>query len=346
MSPFLRRFAALCCVFAVLLSCSAAFAVPTMPEIPSQEILSAGDFGEDVETLQTELRALGFYEGEITGLFDGATKQAVIRLQAFLGVREDGAFGPLTFAAYWNAFELGLLAFPEQQSAASDETDRLAGYTIGIDPGHQETPDAELEQMAPGVKRTKERQSPGSTGVKTGVPEYKINLLIAFKLRDLLEAEGATVVLTRETSDFSLSNMERALLMNESGVDIWLRLHCDSVSSANKSGASVLIPSRAYGAAIYQESLRLGQCVYESFSEATGATMISLRALALMDQTGFNWSEKPVIAVEMGMLSNPQEDIRLNRDSYQTSCAAGLFNGILAYFEQSGGGSDENEVPS
>ena len=83
-------------------------------------------------------------------------------------------------------------------------------YTIGIDPGHQETPDAELEQMAPGVKRTKERQSPGSTGVKTGVPEYKINLLIAFKLRDLLEAEGATVVLTRETSDFSLSNMERA----------------------------------------------------------------------------------------------------------------------------------------
>ena len=174
MSPFLRRFAALCCVFAVLLSCSAALAAPTMPEIPSQEILSAGDFGEDVETLQTELRALGFYEGEITGLFDGATKQAVIRLQAFLGVREDGAFGPLTIAAYWNAFELGLLALPEQQSAASDETDRLAGYTIGIDPGHQETPDAELEQMAPGVKRTKERQSPGSTGVKTGVPEYKI----------------------------------------------------------------------------------------------------------------------------------------------------------------------------
>ena len=87
MRSFLRRFAALCCVFAVLLSCSAAFAAPTMPEIPSQEILSAGDFGEDVETLQTELRALGFYEGEITGLFDGATKQAVIRLQAFLGVR-------------------------------------------------------------------------------------------------------------------------------------------------------------------------------------------------------------------------------------------------------------------
>ena len=74
MRSFLRRFAALCCVFAVLLSCSAAFAAPTMPEIPSQEILSAGDFGEDVETLQTELRALGFYEGEITGLFDGATR--------------------------------------------------------------------------------------------------------------------------------------------------------------------------------------------------------------------------------------------------------------------------------
>ena len=60
--------------------------------------------------------------------------------------------------------------------------------------------------------------------------------------------------------------------------------------------------------------------------------MLDLKAL--MDQTGFNWSERPVVAVEMGMLSNPQEDIRLNRDSYQTSCAIGLFNGILTYFDQ------------
>ena len=332
MRPLLKRFAALCCVFAALALCGAALAAPTMPEIPSQEILSAGDFGDDVVTLQTELRALGFYEGEITGLFDGATRAAVIRLQRFLGVREDGALGPVTFAAYWDAFERGLLAFPEPEPSQQHAAGRLSGRTVGIDPGQQEAADTGLEQIAPGVDRTKERQSAGSTGVKTGVPECKINLLIAFKLRDLLEAEGATVVLTHDTTDVSLSNIERAQAMNNAGVDIWLRLHCDSASSAKQSGASVLIPSRTYGAAIYQESLRLGQCIYENFAAATGATMLDLRAL--MDQTGFNWSERPVVAVEMGMLSNPQEDLRLNRDSYQASCAAGLFNGILAYFDQ------------
>ena len=332
MRLLLKRLAALFCVFAAFASCSAAFAAPSMPQTPSQEILSAGDFGDDVMVLQSELRALGFYDGEITGLFDGATREAVMELQRMLGVDADGSFGPITFAAYWNAFEVGLLSFPQSETEQQNKEGRLAGRTIGIDPGQQETADAGLEQIAPGVERTKERQSAGSTGVKTGVPECKINLLVAFKLRNLLEAEGATVVLTRETSDVSISNKERAQMMNDAGVDIWLRLHCDSTSSAKQSGASILIPSRAYGAAIYQESLRLGQCIYDSFAAATGATMLDLKAL--MDQTGFNWSERPVVAVEMGMLSNPQEDIRLNRDSYQTSCAIGLFNGILTYFDQ------------
>lgn len=332
MRLLLKRLAALFCVFAAFASCSAAFAAPSMPQTPSQEILSAGDFGDDVMVLQSELRALGFYDGEITGLFDGATREAVMELQRMLGVEADGSFGPITFAAYWNAFETGLLSFPQSETEQQSKEGRLAGRTIGIDPGQQETADTGLEQIAPGVERTKERQSAGSTGVKTGVPECKINLLVAFKLRNLLEAEGATVVLTRETSDVSISNKERAQMMNDAGVDIWLRLHCDSASSAKQSGASILIPSRAYGAAIYQESLRLGQCIYDSFAAATGATMLDLKAL--MDQTGFNWSERPVVAIEMGMLSNPQEDIRLNRDSYQTSCAIGLFNGILTYFDQ------------
>ena len=204
MRLLLKRLAALFCVFAAFASCSAAFAAPSMPQTPSQEILSAGDFGDDVMVLQSELRALGFYDGEITGLFDGATREAVMELQKMLGVDADGSFGPITFAAYWNAFEVGLLSFPQSETEQQNKEGRLAGRTIGIDPGQQETADAGLEQIAPGVERTKERQSAGSTGVKTGVPECKINLLVAFKLRNLLEAEGATVVLTRETSDVSI----------------------------------------------------------------------------------------------------------------------------------------------
>jgi len=93
--PF-RRVFALCCVFAALFSfCGVSFAAPeTVPPVPTEEILSVGDFGDDVTALQFQLRALGFYEGEVAGLFDGRTHNAVVSLQQFLGVEADGAFGP------------------------------------------------------------------------------------------------------------------------------------------------------------------------------------------------------------------------------------------------------------
>lgn len=340
MVSFSRRIRALCCIFAALLFlCGVSSAAPeTVPPLPQGGILSVGDFGEDVQALQLQLRDLGFYEGDAAGLFDGRTHAAVVSLQNFLGVEADGAFGPITAAAYAAAFETGLLAFP---GPAQEEAEKapLSGIVIGIDPGHQLTADARLEEIAPNVERTKPRQSPGGTGVKTGTPEHRINLLIAEKLRDLLIAEGATVIMTRQSADVSLSNKERALLMNEAGVDVWVRLHCDSASSARESGARVLIPSRTYNAPIYRSSFFLGKCLQGSFADATGAAMLPLRAL--MDQTGFNFSEAPVAAVEMGMLSNPRDDIRLSRDSYQTSCAAGICNGLIDYFALS---ADTEEV--
>ena len=47
------------------------------------------------------------------------------------------------------------------------------------------------------------------------------------------------------------------------------------------------------------------------------------------DLTGFNWSKVPVVLIEMGFLSNPEEDSLLNDSSYQEKIAQGLCNGIL-----------------
>ena len=47
------------------------------------------------------------------------------------------------------------------------------------------------------------------------------------------------------------------------------------------------------------------------------------------DLTGFNWSKVPVVLIEMGFLSNPEEDNLLNSDSYQEKLAQGLYKGIL-----------------
>lgn len=222
----------------------------------------------------------------------------------------------------------------------------LNGHVIGIDPGHQLTADYMLEQIAPGSDMTKIRQSAGCFGVRSSVPEYRINLLVADKLRELLEGCGATVVLTHTGADVSMSNAERAVMMNGSGAEIWLRLHCNASADPSVSGACVLIPSMELTPDIYDLSYALGLCLSGCYSSVTGGADAA-ELVSLDNQTGFNWSLIPVAAIEMGYLSNYSDDAHLNSDSYQQRCAIGIFNGIVEYYAglaAAAGAEDEGDT--
>jgi N-acetylmuramoyl-L-alanine amidase len=224
--------------------------------------------------------------------------------------------------------EESVLSLTEEEIAAAAQV--LAGRVIGLDPGHQTVPDFGLEAVSPGSEYTKIRQSEGCYGVRSKVPEYRINLLVALKLCALLGSCGASVVMTRTDSDVSLSNIDRAMMMNDRDAALWIRIHCNYSTNADQNGACVLIPSESVTPGIYAYSLYLGECVGGTFAAATGAPGTSL--VSLDNQTGFNWSDIPVIALEMGYLSNAQGDALLNSDAYQTRCAIGIFNGIVKYF--------------
>ncbi len=224
--------------------------------------------------------------------------------------------------------------FDLEEILASPDFDpvALSGFVVGIDPGHQTLADLRLEPIAPGSEATKARQTGGCIGVRTSVPEYIVNLMVATRLSAVLNAAGATVVMTRTESDVTLSNIQRAELMNSANVDVWVRLHCDSASDAETRGCMVLTPSYVTSPDIFDHSYMLGALVLDQFCAVTGAP--SLGIFTSESQTGFNFSQAPVIVVEMGCLSNPVDDIRLNRESYQSACAYGVFSGILSYYQQ------------
>ena len=202
----------------------------------------------------------------------------------------------------------------------------LEGIRIGIDPGHQAKGNNEKETIAPNSSQTKPKVSSGTSGTATHIAEYVTVLEISLKLRDSLEAQGAQVYMTRESHDVNISNQERAKMMNEAGVDLVLRIHCDGANNRSKRGIALYCSKSN---SIAAESHRAAEAILPAVCAATGANGNGI--VSNDNYTGQNWSTVPCIMVECGFLSNPEEDALLNDDAYQQKLADGLTQGIIDY---------------
>ena len=191
--------------------------------------------------------------------------------------------------------ETTIISTTTEVPAETEPAGILHGIKIGLDPGHQEHGNAEQEPIAPGSTQTKSKVLGGAVGSSTGIPEYVTVLEIAELLKADLEAEGAEVYMTRETHDVDISNIERAEIMNEAGVDLMLRIHCDGASDSSVQGVALYVSEND-------------------------------------NYTGQNWAEVPCIMIACGFLSNPEEDQKLNDAVYQKHLADAITQGIVACF--------------
>lgn len=208
----------------------------------------------------------------------------------------------------------------------------LEGIVIGLDPGHQRVYDPKPEPVAPGSSKTKQKVAGGCRGVKSGVYEYEVVLNVGLYLRDLLEEQGATVVMTHDTLDVNISNIERAQVFNDNNVDLGIRLHCNKADDRKTRGAFMIVPKESR-TSFYEFNVRAAKTILAAYLEATGLPMryqdgMTYRA----DQTGFNWCTRPIINIEMGHLSCPEEDALLSTEEFQQIMAQGLCNGIVEFF--------------
>ncbi|ELC8441269.1 N-acetylmuramoyl-L-alanine amidase [Clostridium perfringens] len=214
----------------------------------------------------------------------------------------------------------------EKEIKAKEKSD----VTICIDAGHQEKGDSKLEPIAPWSSNKKPRVSSGTAGVGTKNREYEINLEVAMILKELLNKEGYNVVMTREKNEVSLSNRERAEISNNSKADISIKLHCDGSNNSGKRGASILIPSSETKqlSSIYGESKKYGDVLCETLKE-NGIKVNGV--FERKDMTGFNWSQRPVVILEMGFMSNWEDDRLLGDKLYQQKIADIIVKSLEKY---------------
>lgn len=213
------------------------------------------------------------------------------------------------------------------QNVKSEKVKEVKKKVVVLDPGHGNRSNLEKEAIYPGSTELKIKDGGGAEGVNSKTPEYVIAMGITMKLKVLLENKGYVVIMTKTTPQESPGNIERAEVGNKNNADLVIRVHADSSESSNTSGASILVPAPiGYAKDISEISRKYGEIVLESLINEVG--MKNKGLVERNDLTGFNWSKVPVILVETGFLSNPQEDQLLNTEEYQSKIAKGLFNGI------------------
>ena len=216
---------------------------------------------------------------------------------------------------------------------STQETSNVGeGKLICIDAGHQATPNTDTEPVGPGAEDKKAKVSAGNTGVTTGTEEYELNLEVALKLQSALEAGGYTVKMIRTSNDVDISNAARAELANSDKADAFIRIHANGSTDTNASGVMTVCQTKdnPYNADIYDSCKRLSADVLSGMAAATGANSEGVWETDSM--SGINWCKVPVTIVEIGYMTNSEEDQKLVTSDYQNLLAKGIADGIDAYF--------------
>lgn len=201
-----------------------------------------------------------------------------------------------------------------------ETTSVLAGKVICVDAGHGGTADTDAYRV-------------GASGER----EEWINLRVAQQLKTLLEAEGATVLMTR-TQDTLVGLQERAMLAVAQQADVFLSIHHNATADT-----SVNFPIIYYhaNASENQASVRLAQLAGQHLLQAL-FPQDSLLSIA-SDHTIFPQGGTAVLRHSYGIpgiigeatfFTNPAEEERLKQDSYNRQEAEAYRQTLIAFFGQ------------
>ncbi len=229
---------------------------------------------------------------------------------------------------------------------------RLHPVVIVIDPGHG-------------------GNDPGAIGLQ-GTKEKNVTLAISKRLADLINQEpGMRAVLTRE-GDYYVGLRGRLKLARKGKADLFIALHADSYFNNHASGASIYALSQ-HGATneaarwlakrdnyselggvdlreLSDQSYLLRSVLIDLAQTATITDSLHLGNMMLthlnhvtrlhyshVEQAPFmvlKSPDIPSVLVEMGFISNVNEESHLRDENYQNKMALALFNGIRTYLKK------------
>ncbi|HEY4884137.1 MAG TPA: N-acetylmuramoyl-L-alanine amidase [Myxococcales bacterium] len=203
-----------------------------------------------------------------------------------------------------------------------------------------------------------------------GLHEKMIALQVARKTKESLEAQGATVILTRD-ADEDIPLADRVRIANEAGADVFLSIHCNSMETVGdrkvtrgvetyflspdptdaeakmlaqlENGGPEAVPLPRSSDAVTgilndlalgqarNDSAALAQIVQQHIVRGTRATSRGVRQAPFLVLSG---TRMPSVLVEIGFISHPREGRMLSRDRYQRRVAQALADGVRDFADK------------
>lgn len=184
----------------------------------------------------------------------------------------------------------------------------------------------------------------GGTGNKNDILEKDINLQISAKLKMELIVEGFQVVMTRE-EDISLEHLSdmrgsryrrdlsaRKSIINNNRPLTFISIHCNSSKRSTARGIKIYYyPDSIEGEKLAKcISLSVDENFYKGYmKEENMKSEILTEDFFILRET-----EYPGVLIEVGFLTNPEENKLLRDDEYQRQIARAIKKGILKYLEE------------
>ena len=189
----------------------------------------------------------------------------------------------------------------------------LSGYTIMLDPGHGGS----------GVNGDSGAVC-SSTSPSTMKYEKQINLILATKIKERLEANGATVLMTR-TGDDIVSLDSRANMVRTNNPDLFISIHCDASTRATANGTSAYY--------YYAQSFPLANSIQKQILSCYNNYIYPTtdRHTVFWPYRVVKVEDCPSILLEYGYVSNLIECLALQKTENQNLFADATVQGIKDY---------------
>lgn len=163
----------------------------------------------------------------------------------------------------------------------------------------------------------------GATGT-SGLYEKDFTLSLSKKVKEILEKEEKIkVYMTREDDTFiSTVDKYRPKFANELDADLYISIHGNTFEDSNVSG----VESFYY----HKESKTFAEIMHENVVSSTG---FNDRGVKKGDLFVVRDPDMPSVLLEIGYLTNPQEEQKMLNDEFQYSVAESICDGVKAYLK-------------